>query len=85
MRTSGWTVAVDLDLQAFDELVGFGAGELAARLALSESHRAASVAVVGVSCGFEQLEEFAELAAVRRWTGGITERHATPFHRCDAR
>ena len=63
-------------LEAFDELVGFVAGELAAGLALRETHRAAGVAEVAVSSRLEKLLQLTKLFAGRWRTGGLTKRHA---------
>ena len=71
---------MDFDLKALDELVGFPTGELASSLTLRESHWSAGIAIVGVPCGFEELEELSELFAVRWWTGRLTKRHAAFSH-----
>jgi hypothetical protein len=71
---------VDLGLEALDELVGLATGELAGCLTLRESHWSAGIAIVGVPCGFEELEELSELLAVCWWTGRLTKRHAALSH-----
>jgi hypothetical protein len=71
---------VDLGLEALDELVGLPTGELSGCLTLRESHWSAGVAIAGVPCGFEELEELSELLAVRWWTGRLTKRHAALSH-----
>jgi hypothetical protein len=71
---------VDFGLETLDELVGFPTGELAGCLTLRESHWSSGVAIVGVPGGFEKLEEFSELLAVRWWTGRLTKRHAALSH-----
>ena len=62
------SVAVQLVLQLFDELIGFIPGELATGLTLSESHRSSGVAKIGVSRSFQQLKKLVELFSRRWWT-----------------
>lgn len=71
---------MDLGVEPLDELVGFSTGELAICLTLRESHWSAGITIVGVPCGFEELEELSELLAVRWWTGRLTKRHAALSH-----
>jgi len=47
--------------ELLDERLGFVAGELAARLALGEAHRAACVSEVGVPCRLQQREQVLHL------------------------
>lgn len=54
-------------LQLFDECVGLVSGELAARLALRESHRSAGITEVGVAGILEKAEQLANLVRSSGW------------------